>query len=283
MGQRNAFIKLSDTVLNQVEPRFRSTAGQWVGVSSRARVLVYNTQKLREAELPDSILGLTDAKWRGRIGWAPTNGSFQAFVTALRGTEGEAEARRWLQGIKANDPKSYANNTAIVRAVAAGEIDLGLVNHYYLYAIQKDQGPIPVRNYHPRDGRAGAMINVAGAGILASSKNQESAGSSSSTCLLRKPKTTSPRKPSSTHSPLAHRRPPERRPSRRFVRRASISEASPTSTLRCGFSGRPACSRLVMLVAAAVIEADESCGRKRADLHRSFMKTKRSVSLISHL
>lgn len=175
VAQRNAFVKLPDGILNKVEARFRSSVGHWVGVSGRARVVAYNTQALREEDLPDSILGFTDPKWQGRLGWPPTNGSFQAFVTALRQTEGEAEARRWLQGIKANNPKSFANNTAAVRAVAAGEIDVGLVNHYYLYAIQKDQGPMPVRNYHPRDGRAGAMINVAGVGILASSKNHEPA------------------------------------------------------------------------------------------------------------
>lgn len=175
VAQRDMFATLPESLLSRVEARFRSAKGQWVGISGRARVVVYNPEALREDELPDSILGFTDPKWRGRIGWAPTNGSFQAFVTALRFSEGDGGARRWLEGIKANNPKSYANNTSIVKAVAAGEIDAGFVNHYYLYAIQKDQGPVAARNYHPRDGGAGAIINVAGAGILASSKNQNAA------------------------------------------------------------------------------------------------------------
>lgn len=175
LAQKGLFAKLSDNVLNRVESRFRSPQGLWVGASGRARTVVYNTDALGEQDLPDSIFGFTDGKWRGRIGWVPTNGSFQAFVTALRLTEGEPQTTRWLEGIKANSPKGYANNTAAVRAVASREVDVAFVNHYYLYAIQKDQGPIPVRNYHPRDGKAGAMINVAGAGLLTSSKNSAAA------------------------------------------------------------------------------------------------------------
>ncbi|MBI4212801.1 MAG: iron ABC transporter substrate-binding protein [Chloroflexi bacterium] len=175
IANRNLLAALPDSTLNKVDPRFRSANRNWVGVSGRARVVVYNPQSVQDQQLPDSVLGLTDPVWRGRVGWAPTNSSFQAFVTALRRTEGEDVARRWLEGMRQNQTKSFANNTAIVQAVASGEIDLGLVNHYYLFAIQKDQGAISARNYHPRDGRAGAMINVAGAGILATSNNQEAA------------------------------------------------------------------------------------------------------------
>lgn len=175
LAQRDLLSRLPDPILSRVDPRFRSPQGQWVGVSGRARVIVYNPSLVREEALPDSIEGFTDRRWRGQIGWAPTNGSFQAFVTAMRLTAGDAAARAWLEGIKANDPRSYANNTAIVRAVADGEIQAGFVNHYYLYAIQKDQGPVQARNYHPRRGDVGAMINVAGVGVLASSRNRDAA------------------------------------------------------------------------------------------------------------
>lgn len=175
LAQRDLLLRLPDSVLRQVEPRFRSPQGQWVGVSGRARVIVYNPSLVREEALPDSIQGFTDPRWRGQIGWAPTNGSFQAFVTAMRLAAGDAAARAWLEGIKANNPRSYANNTAIVRAVADGEIQVGFVNHYYLYAIQNDQGPIQARNYHPRGADVGAMINVAGVGLLASSRNRDAA------------------------------------------------------------------------------------------------------------
>jgi iron(III) transport system substrate-binding protein len=175
VANRVQLLKLPDATLNKVEARYRSPKGEWVGISGRARVVAYNPQRMQESQLPDSVLGFTDPRWRGRIGWAPSNGSFQAFVTALRHTEGEDATRRWLEGIRANDAKRYSNNIAIVQAVASGEIDVGLVNHYYLFALRKDQGSISAANYHPRDGKVGAMINVAGVGILASSKNQDTA------------------------------------------------------------------------------------------------------------
>lgn len=170
------FEKLPQPLLDRVEPRFRSPHGSWIGVSGRARVVAYSTERVRPEELPDSITGFTDPRWKGRIGWPPTNGSFQAFVTALRKTLGEDGARQWLLGVKANEPKAYRNNTAIIQAIAAGEIDVGFVNHYYLYQFLAERGPsLPVRNYHPRAGDAGAMVNVAGVGLLKSSQHKEAA------------------------------------------------------------------------------------------------------------
>ncbi|MBI4331380.1 MAG: iron ABC transporter substrate-binding protein [Chloroflexi bacterium] len=170
------FTVLPDSVLNRVDAKFRSPKGEWVGVSGRARVVVYNTQLLKESDLPDSIQGFTDAKWKGRIGWPPTNGSFQAFVTALRKTEGDRGAREWLEGIKANNPRSYKDNTATVLAVAAGEVQVGFVNHYYLFGQIKQKGEsFPARNYYPKKGDVGAMMNVAGAGILKVSRNPDAA------------------------------------------------------------------------------------------------------------
>jgi iron(III) transport system substrate-binding protein len=137
--------------------------------------MVYNTNTVGEENLPDTVQGLTNPVWRGRVGWAPSNASFQAFVTAMRVTEGEAATRAWLQEMRANGVRAYSANPAIVLAVANGEIDVGLVNHYYLYAILRDRGPVPVQNYYPRGGGPGSMINVAGAGILTTSRNPEAA------------------------------------------------------------------------------------------------------------
>ncbi|HMP42614.1 MAG TPA: iron ABC transporter substrate-binding protein, partial [Roseiflexaceae bacterium] len=162
--------------LNLVETRFRSPEGLWIGTSGRARVAVYNTTNLTEADLPASIDGFTDPKWKGRIGWAPTNGSFQAFITAYRVVKGEEAARAWLDGMQANEPKVYENNTSIVQAAADGEIDVGLVNHYYLYRFLTEQGTeFAARNYYLRDGDVGALVNIAGVGILNTSKNRSTA------------------------------------------------------------------------------------------------------------
>jgi len=167
---------LPGDITDPVAARFKSADGKWVGLSGRARTVVYNTDKLSENDLPDDILGFTDPKWKGRLGWAPTNASFQTMVTAMIDLRGEEKTAEWLAGIQANDPKTYPNNSSIVLAAESGEIDAGFVNHYYLYRLLAEKGEnIPVRNYHPRAGGPGAIIMVAGAGITETSDNKEAA------------------------------------------------------------------------------------------------------------
>ena len=164
---------LPDSILSRVPDWARSSQGRWVGLSGRARTVVYSTDKLSPADLPGDMLGFTDPKWRGRIGWAPTNASFQTMVSAMRVVWGEDTTLRWLEGVQANDPQVYTKNTPIVIATAAGEIDVGFVNHYYLLRFLAEEGEgFPARNYHPRSGGPGAIVMVAGAGILATSKNR---------------------------------------------------------------------------------------------------------------
>jgi iron(III) transport system substrate-binding protein len=163
-----------DGILSRVPDWARSPNGRWVGLSGRARTVVYNTEKLSEADLPDDIFDFIDPKWKDRIGWAPTNASFQTMVTAMRAVWGEEKTRQWLEGIQANDPRVYPKNTPQVAAVAAGEIHVGLVNHYYLFRFPAEEGEsFPARNYHPRAGGPGATIMVAGIGILDASENQD--------------------------------------------------------------------------------------------------------------
>ncbi|MBI2172326.1 MAG: iron ABC transporter substrate-binding protein [Chloroflexi bacterium] len=165
---------LSKPLLDQVPAWARSPEGRWVGVSGRARVVVYNTKELTPADLPVDIYDFVDPRWKGRIGWAPTNGSFQAMVTAMRALWGEAKTRQWLEGIKANQPKVYSGNVPVATAVASGEVSVGFINHYYIYQLMAQQGEsLAARNYHPAAGGPGAMIMVSGAGILESSKNKE--------------------------------------------------------------------------------------------------------------
>ena len=175
LAKAGRLAKLPDDLLNKVEPRFRSPEGVWVGTSGRARTVVYNTNTLTESDLPDDIFGFCDPKWKGRLGWAPTNGSFQAFVTALRVSEGEERARQWLACIQANEPHVYPKNTPIVEAAGNGEIDAGFVNHYYLFRFLKENPDFPARNYYPRAGGIGSMVNVAGVGVVNSSSNPAAA------------------------------------------------------------------------------------------------------------
>ena len=162
--------------LDLVDARYRSPDGVWVGVSGRARVVAYDTRALSEADLPTSIVGYADPAWKGKIGWAPTNASFQTFVTAFRVLEGEAEAKAWLEAVQANQPKVYDGNDAVLAALAAGEIEVGFINHYYLMRQLTEQGDsFPVRNHFLPGGDVGALVNVAGAGVLTSARNPEAA------------------------------------------------------------------------------------------------------------
>ena len=169
------FRPLPSDVTLAVPEWARATDGRWVGVSGRARVIVYN-KELSEDELPRSVSELTDPKWKGRVGWPPTNASFRVMVTAMRQLWGEDETRDWLEGMLANDTKVYPKNTPIVAAAAAGEVDVGLVNHYYLHRfIAEDGDDFGARNLFLNDGGPASLVMVAGAGILNTGSNSDNA------------------------------------------------------------------------------------------------------------
>lgn len=169
LQREGAFVALPEEVLSQVPNGFRSTQGDWVGVTGRARTIVYNPDTLKPADFPPSILGFTDPKWKDRLAWAPSNASFQAFVTALRRTEGEDGARKFLSDMKALGIKTYPNNVSIVEAVSAGEIDAGFVNHYYALELGAKNPNLKAVNHFIGKGDIGALVNVAGVGILKTS------------------------------------------------------------------------------------------------------------------
>ncbi len=167
---------LPDRILSRVPEWAHSPQGKWVGLSGRARTVVYNPERTSESDLPDDLWGFVDPKWDGRIGWAPTNASFQTMVTAMRALWGNEKTAEWLEGVQANNPIIYPKNTPQVAAVAAGEIDIGLVNHYYLFRFLAEEGEdFSARNYHPRAGGPGATVMVAGASILGTSDNKDAA------------------------------------------------------------------------------------------------------------
>ena len=168
--------ELPGEILSKVNPNYASTDGYWVGITARARVVVYNSEVLQPDDLPEDLSGFTDPQWNGRLGIPPTNASFITMITAMRSLWGEDETRAWLDGIVANNPVYYENNTAVVAAVAAGEVDAGFVNHYYLYRFLAEQGEsFPARNHYLTSGGPGSLVMVSGAGILASSRHQENA------------------------------------------------------------------------------------------------------------
>jgi iron(III) transport system substrate-binding protein len=166
---------LPDSILNRVDSRFRDPDRHWVGTSGRVRVVAYNTEELSPNDLPNSILDYTDPRWKGKIGFPPTNASFQAFVSAMILERGEERTRAWLEAIKANDPKLYERNTQVVEAVAAGEIDVGFVNHYYLYLVKEEQPDAPVANDFLPGEDPGALVSVAGAAVIEGSDQESEA------------------------------------------------------------------------------------------------------------
>jgi iron(III) transport system substrate-binding protein len=176
LASEGLFTPIPEDILALVPDSYRGDEGNWVGLSGRVRVVVYNTDTHSEETLPDSILDYTDPAWSGKIGWAPTNASFQSFVTALRVHDGEEAARAWVEGIVANDPVAYPGNADVVQAVASGEVEVGFVNHYYLGRFLEEEGEgFGARNYYFTNGDIGGLMNVAGAGVLETAENPEAA------------------------------------------------------------------------------------------------------------
>lgn len=169
------FAALPDDITSLVVPTFQSDTGNWVATSGRARVLVYNQNLV--AVPPASLDDVLDPRWKGKIGYAPSNASWQSFVTALRVTRGEAGARTWLDGFAGNEPVPYEKNGVVRDAVNSGEVSLGLINHYYLYELIASVGQenVVTKNHYFKDGDAGSLINVAGAAVLASSDRIDAA------------------------------------------------------------------------------------------------------------
>jgi iron(III) transport system substrate-binding protein len=167
---------LPEDLLQKVDPRLRSPGGLWVGTSARARVLTYNPRRVPPPPLPPDLRALTTAPWKDRIGWSPNNVSFQSFVAAFIQLEGEAAAGRWLRAMRANGARDYPSNTALVQAVAAGEIDAALTNHYYLHRLREEHGQaFAAANHYFGDRGAASLVNVSAAGIIEGSRRVEDA------------------------------------------------------------------------------------------------------------
>ena len=177
LAAEGILAELPRASLDKVDARLRDPNGRWIATSGRARTIIYNTESIDpDTDLPASILDFTAEEWKGRVGWAPRNGSFQSFLTVLRSQLGEDVARKWLEGMRDNDVREYPNNISIVQAAANGEVDVGFVNHYYLERFLEEHGPgFTARNHYLGNRDIGALVLVAGAGILKASDNNETA------------------------------------------------------------------------------------------------------------
>ena len=164
---------LPDEILSLVDARFADREGRWVGVSGRVRVLAVNTESGVAA--PDSIDEVVDGRYQGKLGIAPTNGSFLAFVSAMILDRGEEATLDWLRRLAASDPVDFPGNSPVLEAVASGEIDAGLINHYYLYQLKAEGGGDTAENHFLTAGDPGTLVMPSGVGIVATSDHPDAA------------------------------------------------------------------------------------------------------------
>lgn len=170
------FAPVAPTTLEQVEAAYRPAHGKWVGIAARSTVFVYNPAKLPEADLPKSLMDLAGPAWKGRWGASPAGADFQAIVAAVLELKGEAATLEWLKGMK-NNVTAYRGNSAVLKAVNAGQIDSGVIYHYYSFGDQAKTGEnsnnTALHYFKHKD--PGAFVSVSGGGVLASSKHKEQA------------------------------------------------------------------------------------------------------------
>ncbi|MEX1126424.1 MAG: extracellular solute-binding protein [Acidimicrobiia bacterium] len=164
---------LGDETLGLVDPKFNDRDGRWVGTSGRVRVVIYNIDA--DIALPQDIDDMTDPDWEDQLGIAPTNASFLAFVAAMILERGEDGTREWLEAVAANNPVDFESNAPIVEATDNGELEGGLVNHYYLLRLRAEGLGQHAENYFLPAGDVGSLVMPAGVGIMSGTAQTEAA------------------------------------------------------------------------------------------------------------
>jgi iron(III) transport system substrate-binding protein len=174
LGEKGLLEKTDASTLSVIPTRFNSPQGDWVGVLARENVLVYNTKKVEAAQLPASLMDLAKPEWKGKVGIAPSDGDFLPVVSAVIAMKGDAEALQWLKGLKKN-AQLFDDDEGVVAAVNRGGVATGVVNNYYWARLHTQLGDSATRSaiYHFGNGDVGALVNVSGAAVLKSSKNQQ--------------------------------------------------------------------------------------------------------------
>lgn len=175
LAKADRLATLPESLYSDLPPIFRSRTGEWVAVTGRARTFVYSPERVSESEKPESVFDLTKPQYEGRVGWAPTNGSFQSFVTAMRHEHGDERTLEWLEAMDDNGVEAFRNNSSQVEGVADGAIDFGLVNNYYLPRYKANDAQYPAEQDFFESGDIGNLVNVAGTGIIKGTENREQA------------------------------------------------------------------------------------------------------------
>ena len=176
LREKGLLAPVAPATLAAVPSRYDSTQGDWVGVSARVSALVYNTSLVKPSQLPSSILELAEPRWKGKVGFAPSETDFQPLITAIVKLDGLATAERWLRGLQANG-KTYPDNEAVVAQVNNGESAVGPINHYYWFRLRAELGQGGMRSalHYYAAGDPGDLVDVSGAAVLRSSSHQAAA------------------------------------------------------------------------------------------------------------
>jgi iron(III) transport system substrate-binding protein len=176
VDSKGLFAKVDAAALAQVPAQFAPADKGWVGFAARSTVFAYNPAQLKAADLPTSIMDLAEPQWKGKVGVAAAGADFQAIVSAVLALKGESATAAWLKGLKDN-AKVYQGNGAIMKAVNAGDIQSGVIYHYYWYKDQAESGAnsnnVKLMFFGKQD--AGAFLSISGAGVIKSSKHQAEA------------------------------------------------------------------------------------------------------------
>jgi len=174
LADKELLAEVDSSTLDEVPSQYSSPSGHWVGVAARATVMVYNPDLIAADELPASILDLAEPEWDGKLAIAPSEPDFVPIVSAIEKLDGEAAAREWLEGFSAN-AKRYNDNEGIIAAVNSGQVDAGIINHYYWFEAAAEEGKdeIASKLHYFGNEDAGALVNISGAGTLESSDDPD--------------------------------------------------------------------------------------------------------------
>jgi len=174
LGSQGLLAKVDDSTLKQIDAKFSDDNGNWIGITSRVRVLAYNPDLVSEAELPKSVLEVADPEWAGKIAFVPSSGEFLGQTAAVIRLNGREAAEEWLTGLKAFG-STYTNNVIAMKAVENGEVGAALVNSYYWTALKKEKGELKSKLHYFADGDAGGLSSVSGAAVVKASKHPKEA------------------------------------------------------------------------------------------------------------
>ncbi len=179
LDDRGLLAKVHPSTLADVPARDSASNGDWVGVSGRFSVMIYNPSKISAAQMPRSVMDLASTRYKGKLELAPGETDFWPIVTSIERAKGRSATLRWLKAIKSNagSDDHTPDNETLVSDVSDGDADMGLINHYYYYRLRDETGAADFHAklslFAPRD--PGSVEDISAAGILRSSKNQATA------------------------------------------------------------------------------------------------------------